>query len=80
MKFPGHKKTFIHRITEGRKIVEMLEILLECRDEVEKKLYGNDRSVSGEAQSIIASCNPIHLILSIPTYSRQNNLSIQDLI
>ena len=62
MKFPGHKKTFIHRITEGRKIVEMIKIFLVCRDEVEKKLYGNDRSVSGEAQSIIASCNPIHLI------------------
>ena len=40
----------------------MIKIFLVCRDEVEKKLYGNDRSVSGEAQSIIASCNPIHLI------------------
>ena len=62
MKFPGHKKTFIHRITEGLKIVEIIKIFLVCRDEVEKKLYGNDRSVSWEAQSIIASCNPIHLI------------------
>ena len=40
----------------------MIKILLECRDEVEKKLYGNDRSVSGGAQSIMGSCNPIHLI------------------
>ena len=53
-------------------------IFLQCRDEVEKKLYGNDRSVSGGAQSIMGSCNPIHLInttapLQMELGSRQIN-------
>ena len=52
--------------THSQKIVEMIKIFL-CRDEVEKKLYGNDRSASSRAQSIIGSCNPISPITTSHT-------------